>query len=132
MYKFHDDKLDDSYVEYAVMFDDKEYVFTVDRAGKGFCLSTNDALDAVLQEDDNLQMRAFLGDRKARKRLAELDDQFTVAVKIPKRLANMLWHESKQFDPDDEDSYELTPECRAREDAIDAAFRPVIKKYFYK
>jgi hypothetical protein len=82
------------------------------------------------QEDGTMMIRAIMGDKKAGKRLVELDEEFCLDVKLPKWLADLIWVGWDEIDRDDENTGKLTPEALAREDRIDVALFPIIERYF--
>jgi hypothetical protein len=67
---------------YSVDFRHKEYVFSIDRAGRGIWQCESDARAAMQQEGGTMMIRAIMGDKKAGKRLVELDEEFSLDVKI--------------------------------------------------
>jgi hypothetical protein len=115
---------------YSVDFRHKEYVFSIDRAGRGIWQCESDAWAAMQQEDGRMVVRAIMGDKRAGKRLFELDEEFSLDVKLPKWLAGLIWVGWDEIDRDDEHTGKLTPEVLAREDRIDAALFPIIERYF--
>ena len=115
---------------YSVGFRDKEYIFSINRAGRGICQCESDARAAMQQEDGSMMIRAIMGDKKAGKRLLELEEEFSLDVKLPKSLADLIWVGWDEIDRDDENTGKLTPEVLATEDRIDASLFPIIEKYF--
>ena len=115
---------------YSVGFRDKAYIFSINRAGRGICQCESDARAAMQQEDGSMMVRAIMGDKKAGKRLLELEEEFSLDVKLPKSLADLIWVGLDEIDRDDENTGKLTPEVLAREDRIDASLFPIIEKYF--
>jgi len=115
---------------YSVGFRDKEYIFSINRAGRGICQCESDARAAMQQEDGSMMVTAIMGDKKAGKRLLELEEEFSLDVKLPKSLADLIWVGLDEIDRDDENTGKLTPEVLAREDRIDASLFPIIEKYF--
>ena len=122
--------LHDNHAIYPVVFRDKEYIFSINRAGRGICQCESDARAAMQQEGGTMMIRAIMGDKKAGKRLVELDEEFSLDVKLPKSLADLIWVGLDEIDRDDENTGKLTPEVLAREDRIDAALFSIIEKYF--
>jgi len=122
--------LHDNHAIYPVVFRDKEYIFSINRAGRGICQCESDARAAMQQEDGTMMIRAIMGDKKAGKRLVELDEEFCLDVKLPKWLADLIWVGWDEIDRDDENTGKLTPEALAREERIDVALFPIIERYF--
>jgi len=122
--------LHDNHAIYPVVIRDKEYIFSINRAGRGICQCESDAMAAMQQEDGTMMIRAIMGDKKAGKRLVELDEEFSLDVKLPKSLVDLIWVGWDEIDRDDENTGKLTPEALAREDRIDVALFPIIEKYF--
>jgi hypothetical protein len=125
--------LDDSKADYRVNFLNKEYVFSINRAGVGYCDCRTDALKAIQREDRNMGIKAIiLGDQKARNRMLGLEEEFSVDVKLPKRLAKMIWEGWDEVDLDDGKTCEATPERLAKQKALDEALFPIVEKCFFK
>ena len=122
--------LHDNHAIYPVVIRDKEYIFSINRAGRGICQCESDAMAAMQQEDGTMMIRAIMGDKKAGKRLVELDEEFSLDVKLPKSLVDLIWVGWDEIDRDDENTGKLTPEALAREDRIDVALFPIIERYF--
>ena len=120
--------LHDNHAIYPVVIRDKEYIFSINRAGRGICQCESYARAAMQQEDGTMMIRAIMGDKKAGKRLVELDEEFSLDVKLPNWLADLIWVGWDEIDRDDENTGRLTPEVLAREDRIDASLFPIIEK----
>ena len=120
--------LHDNHAICPVVFRDKEYIFSINRAGRGICQCESDARVAMQQEGGTMMIRAIMGDKKAGKRLVELDEEFSLDVKLPNWLADLIWVGWDEIDRDDENTGRLTPEVLAREDRIDASLFPIIEK----
>ena len=125
--------LDDSKALYSVDFRNKEYVFSISRAGVGYCDCRTDAVKAIRREDRNMGIKAIiLGDKKARNRMLGLEEEFSVDVKLPKRLAKMIWEGWDEVDLDDGKTCEATPERLAKQKTLDEELFPIVEKCFYK
>lgn len=81
----------DKSLTYTLVYQAKEYSFQIDRQGHGRCICRGDVL-AHLKCEGNLALKYLLGDERARKRIDQLEGEFSIDVTLPDDLTHMLWH----------------------------------------
>ena len=118
--------------EYPIYYRDNEYVFTIDRSGRGSCLCDTGARSVAVMEDSQMVIKCFLGDERACQRLLSIQDEFTVEVQLTGLVSRLIWIGQDELARyDDDDGPRRTPKLIARERRIDNALRPVIKRLFH-
>lgn len=121
---------EDKYANYCIDYRNKEYVFSIDRRGRGKCQCHSDAYDAAQREDQHMMIKLYIfRDKKARNRWKHLEEEFTLDVKLPEEVTQLIWEGQDELD-DGPDPGRLTIAVRNRERKIDRLLRPVIKNYF--
>ncbi len=79
----------DKTMNYPLMHKGKKYSFVIDRQGKGRCICKSDVL-RHLGMDTEFQAVLF-GGKWGRKRLNQLEDEFSFDVALPEWLKMLLW-----------------------------------------
>jgi hypothetical protein len=115
---------------YPVFYRGKEYIFSIDRSGLGFCVCGTDAMTTAQNEDELIALKCLLGDEKAFHRMLSIDEEFSVDVQLSENVTRLVWAGWDELDDDDVDAGRLTPELIERERKIDHALRPILKRSF--
>lgn len=123
---------DDGRAVYPIDYRDKEFIFSIDRSGLGFCQCKTDVTVALQREDKNSLIKALVfRNRKATNRMLALEEEFSVDVKLPELLARLIWESRDEVDLDDQNAGVATDASRKRESEIDEALSIVIEKNYY-
>lgn len=124
--------LDDGRAVYPMDYRDKEFIFSIDRNGLGFCQCKTDVIVAMQREDKNSLIKAVIfQNRKATNRMLALEEEFSVDIKLPESLARLIWESWDEVDLDDQNTGVATDASRKRESEIDEALSVVIEKNYY-
>ena len=100
---------------YSVYYLDKEFIFEIDRAGKGKCHCRSDAWKNLQREDVNIVVRALFQDQKAQNRIADLEGEFSFDVELDNQLTKEIWAGWDRVDLKRPETQVATSESKASE-----------------
>jgi hypothetical protein len=109
------------YYHWEVTYAGKSYDFYILPDGEAICLFSTDRSKVINQEDPDMRTMAFF-DPKARRRLDDIESEFSVSLKVDQALLQMLKESWDRFDEDNPETAASTPESVALESKIDDSF----------
>jgi len=107
------------YYHWEVNYAGKSYDFYILPDGEAICVFSTDRSKVINQEDPDMRTMAFF-DPKARRRLDDIESEFSVSLKVDQALLQLL---KESWDRcDDPGTTARTPETVALESKIDDSF----------
>ncbi len=108
----------DKSMTYTLVHRGEEFTFAIDRHGNGRCICRGN-VRGHLKREGNLDLKDLLGDKRARKRIDQLEEEFSFDVVLSESLSLLLWRMYHTAD-------EATVETRAFEREIDRMLGEII------